>query len=76
MLPKSALANAEQNYRQSNTDVLIEDHLTACAAEQSVEQFVGFIMNTDISLLIFLCLSHEHLIILLVSSQSSTLTRA
>jgi len=48
MSSKSALANAEQKYQKSNIDVLIQDHLTTCAAEQSVEQFVGFIMSTDI----------------------------
>ena len=51
---KSALANAELNYQIANIDVTIQQHLTACASEQSVEQFVGFIMSTDIGLFIFL----------------------
>jgi len=46
--PKSALTNAELNYQRANIDVTIEQHLKACASEQSVGQFVHFIMNTDI----------------------------
>ena len=75
LLPKPALANAELNYRKANIDVTIQQHLRGCAAQQSVEQFVGFIMSTDLStdigLFIFFHLSHQYLIILLVSSQSS-----
>ena len=71
MTPKSALTNADQKYQEANIDVTIQEHLTACAARQSEEQFVGFIMNTDISLFIFFHLSHQYLIILSVSSQSS-----
>jgi hypothetical protein len=54
MSPKSALTNAEQKYQKANIDVTIQQHLTACAAEQSEEQFVSFIMSTDIGLFIFL----------------------
>ena len=71
MSSKSALTNAELNYQKANIDVTIQEHLTACAGKQSVEQFVGFIMSTDISLFIFFHLSHQYLIILLVSSHSS-----
>jgi len=46
--PKSALTKAEQHYQKANLDVIIQQHLTACASEQSIEQFVGFIMSTDI----------------------------
>jgi len=46
--PKSALTKAELNYQKANIDVIIKQHLKACASEQSVEQFVHFIMNTDI----------------------------
>ena len=73
MSPKSALTKADQKYQKANVDVTILQHLTACAAEQSVEQFVGFIMSTDIGLFTFLlfvtsiCISYY----LLVSSQSS-----
>ena len=51
---KSALANAELNYQKAKVDVAIQQHLTACAAKQSVEQFVGFIMSTNIGLFAFL----------------------
>jgi hypothetical protein len=54
MLPKLALAKAEQKYQEANIDVTIQQHLTACVAEQSEEQFVSFIMTTDIGLFIFL----------------------
>ena len=54
MSPKSALADAELNYQKANIDVTIQQHLIACASEQSNEQFVAFIMSTDISLFIFL----------------------
>ena len=74
MSSMSALTNAEQEYWKANIDVNIKEHLTACA--QSVEQFLGFIMSTDISLFIFFHLSHWYLIILLVSSQSSAHTGA
>jgi hypothetical protein len=51
--PKLALANAEQDYQRANIDLTIQQHLTACTSEQSVEQFVGFIMSTDIGLFVF-----------------------
>ena len=57
MSSKSALTNAELDYQKANFDVTIQQHLTACDAGQSVlesvEQFVGFIMSTDIGLLPF-----------------------
>ena len=59
MSSKSALTKAEQKYQKANIDVIIQEHLTACAAEQSIEQFVGFIMSTDISLFIFFHLLHQ-----------------
>jgi hypothetical protein len=52
--PMSALANVELNYQKANIDVTIQEYLTACASEQSVEQFVAFIMSADIGLFIFL----------------------
>ena len=51
---KSALTTAELNYRKANIDATIQKHLEACASEQSVEQFVGFIMNTDMGLFLFI----------------------
>jgi hypothetical protein len=74
MTSKAALTNAELNYQKANIDVTIQEHLTACASEQSVEQFVVFIMSTDICLLMFLILLCQYLISLLVSSQSSAHT--
>jgi hypothetical protein len=53
-LPKEALAKVEQNYQKANIDESIQQYLTACASELSVEQFAGFIMDTDIGLFIFL----------------------
>ena len=60
---KSALANAELNYQNANIDVTIQEHITACASDQSVEQFVGFVMSTEIGLFIFFYLSHHYLVI-------------
>jgi hypothetical protein len=54
MPAKSALTIADQKYQKANIDVTIQQHLTACAAEQSEEQFVSFIMSTDIGLFTFL----------------------
>jgi len=48
MSAKSALINVELSYQKANIDATIQQHLTACAAKQTVEQFVGFIMSTDI----------------------------
>ena len=74
MPSKSALTNAEKKYNEANIDVIIQKHLTTCAEKQSVEQFVGFIMSTDNSLFTFFHLSHQYLIILSVSCQSSAHT--
>ena len=76
MSSKSALTKAEKQYQKANIDVTIQEHLTASAAKQSEEQFVGFIMSTDISLFLFFHLPHQDLIILSVSSQSSAHTGA
>ena len=73
---KSAVTKAEQNCQKANIDVAIQEHLTACAGQQSVEQFVGFIMSTNISSFIFFHLLHQYLSILSVSSQSSAHTGA
>jgi hypothetical protein len=54
MSPELALAKAEKKYQKANIDPTIQQHLTACAAEQSEEQFVSFIMSTDIGLFIVL----------------------
>jgi hypothetical protein len=54
MSPKSALAKAQQKYQKANIDVTIQKHLIACAAGQSEDQFVGFIMSTEMGLFIFI----------------------
>jgi hypothetical protein len=51
---EAALANVELSYQKANMDESIQQYLTACASELSVEQFTGFIMGTDIGLFIFL----------------------
>ena len=60
---KLALTTAERNYQKANIDVTIKEHLKACASEQSVEQFVGFIMNTDISLFLFFSICHINILL-------------
>ena len=47
-LPKVALTNVDLNYQRGNIDEFIQQYLTACASEVSAEQFVGFIMGTEI----------------------------
>jgi hypothetical protein len=47
---KVALTNVELNYQKANVDESIQQYLTTCALELSVEQFAGFIMITDIGL--------------------------
>jgi hypothetical protein len=45
-----ALTDVELDYQKSNIDESIQQYLTSCASEPSVEQFSGFIMATDIGL--------------------------
>jgi hypothetical protein len=49
-LPEVALTNVELDHRKANIDESIQQFLTTCASELSVEQFAGFIMATDIGL--------------------------
>jgi hypothetical protein len=49
-LPKVALTNVELDYQKANMDESIQQYLTTCASELSIEQFSGFIMATDIGL--------------------------
>ena len=51
---KGALANADLNYQKANIDESIKKYLIACASELSVEQFVSFIMGTDIGMFFLL----------------------
>ena len=75
MSAKSALTIAELNYQKANVDVTIQQYLAACASEQavleSVEQFVGFVMSTDIGLFCFLSFVTPMSYYSLASSQSS-----
>ena len=71
MSAKSALTIAELNYQKANVDVTIQQHLTACAAEQSVEQFVDFVMNTDIGLFILFVTSISYYSFSVISALSS-----
>jgi hypothetical protein len=53
-LPEAALTNVDLDYqRAKDIDGSIQQYLTATASDVSVEQFVGFIMGTEISLFIF-----------------------
>jgi hypothetical protein len=54
-LPEAALTKVDLDYQRANIDGSIQQYLTACASDVSVEQFAGFIMGTDIGL--FICLS-------------------
>ena len=48
---ESALSKADLHYQQANIDLKIQEHLTACQ-EQSVKEFVSFIMGFNIGLFI------------------------
>ena len=73
-LPKAALTNVDLNYQRENIDESIQQYLTACASDVSVEQFADFIMSTEIGWFILLLFVTSYLIILLGSSQSSITT--
>jgi len=45
---EAALTNAALDYQRANVDESIQQYLTECVSELSVEQFAGFIMCTDI----------------------------
>jgi len=45
---KSALSQAEKNYEEANIDSKIHEYLKEFSPEDSVTQFSGFIMDTDI----------------------------
>ncbi|KAF8266524.1 hypothetical protein EI94DRAFT_178700 [Lactarius quietus] len=47
-ISRSALSQAAQNYQESNIDSKIQQYLKACSPEDTVKQFAGFIMATDI----------------------------
>ena len=53
-LPKAALTIADLDYQRANIDGSIQQYLTTCASDVSLEQltqeFTGFIMSTEIGL--------------------------
>jgi hypothetical protein len=53
-LPEAALTNVDLDYERENIDESIQQYLTACASGVSIEQFVGFIMSTEIGWFILL----------------------
>jgi hypothetical protein len=53
-LPLAAVNIVELDYQMANMDKHIQQYLTACASELSVEQFAGFIMDTNIGLFMLL----------------------
>ena len=60
--PESALTQAELYYQEANMDLKIQQHLIASSQVHSVEQFVGFIMASDIGLFalaFFIIVSHQ-----------------
>ena len=54
LVPKAALTNVDLDYQRQNIDESIQQYLTACALDVSVEQFADFIMGTEIGLFILL----------------------
>ena len=52
--PEIVLTTADKDYQRANIDGSIQQYLTTCALDVSVEQFVDFIMGTEIGLLIVL----------------------
>jgi hypothetical protein len=47
-----ALHYVELHYQKAYIDVAIQQHIMATASENSVDQFAGFIMGTNIGLFI------------------------
>jgi hypothetical protein len=69
-LPKAALANVDLDYQRGNINESIQQYLTACASDVSVEQFADFIMGTEIGWFLLLFVTSISYCPL-VSSQSS-----
>ena len=71
-LPKAALTNVDLDYQRANIDGHIQQYLTTCASDLSVEQFASFIMGTEIGLFILLPSvtpkSYHHFSVILVLS--------
>ena len=75
-LPEAALTNVDLDYQRENVDEFIQQYLTVCASGVSVEQFVGFVMSTEIGWFILLLYVASVSYFFLVSSQSSATTDA
>ena len=60
---ESALNIAGLDYQNADIDLKIQDHLKASSPKHSVEEFVSFIMATEIGMLIVVC------IVILISHQ-------
>ena len=45
-----ALTQAESNYHQANIASKIQEHFTASYEDYSIEQFISFLMDTNIGL--------------------------
>ena len=75
-LPEAALTNVDLDYQRENVDESIQQYLTVCASGVSVEQFVGFVMSTEIGWFILLLYVASVSYFFLVSSQSSATTDA
>ena len=52
--PEAALTSVDLDYQRQNIDQSIQQYLSACASDISVEQFADFIMGTEIGLFILL----------------------
>ena len=54
-MPVDALTQAELDYKETNTDMKIQEYLKEFPPEEdAVEKFSGFIMATNIGLVIYL----------------------
>lgn len=49
---ESALTQAEREYQDANIDSIIQQHLATSSLEHSVDQLTGFIMATDIGMIV------------------------
>ena len=52
--PEAALNIVDLAYQRANIDESIQQFLSACALDISVEQFAGFVMGTEIGMFILL----------------------
>jgi len=55
---KAALTQAELDYQKSNVDSIVASYFPASSQEYSAQEFVDFIMNIHVSLLLYLLTSN------------------